>query len=84
MSNVPGRADHAAAPADGGGLWSSLPFRTVVQGVATDAAVAVGFVVYDALDEGDVDWRWLGVTVGKTVLMTVASWAMRRFKPAAA
>lgn len=73
--------DHAAART---GLLASLPGRTFVQGLGVDLAVAGALVVYDAMNESSVDWRLLGLTLGKTLLMTAASAVMRRLKPPAA
>lgn len=73
-----GIPQHAATPSP---IWESGPVRTAIQGVATDVGVAVAFIVYDAMNSDDVDWRLLGITVGKTVLMTAASWVMKRYKP---
>lgn len=70
--------DHTA-PATG--IWSNLPFRTAVQGIATDIGIAVCFVVYDALEQETVDYRLLLITVGKTAVMTGISYVMKRKKP---
>lgn len=71
-------ADHAA-PANS--LLSNLPFRTVLQGLATDVLVALAFVIYETVSSDNVDWRLLGITLLKTVLMTVASYVMKKAKP---
>lgn len=71
--------DHAAKAT---GIWANAPFRTVVQGVATDVGVAVAFVVYDSLNSGATDYRLLFLSVLKTALMTGASYVMKRKKPA--
>ena len=60
---------------------SSLPFRTVIQGLLTDILVAVAFVVYDAMSNDVVDWRFLLITLGKTALMTAASYIMKNVRP---
>lgn len=79
--NVPGIPQHAASPARTG-ILSSLPGRTVIQGVLVDVLLALALVVYEALSRGEaVDWRLLWGLVLKTALMTVASSVMRRIKP---
>lgn len=80
MTNRPGIPDHAA-PATG--LLSSLPFRTFLQGIGTDVALAVCFVVYDALQNETVDYRLLLITVLKTAIMTALSYVMKKTKPPA-
>lgn len=72
--------DHAAPPA---GLLASLPFRTLVQGLALDVLLAVCLVVYDASSGDAVDWRLLGLALVRTVLQTGASSVMKRLKPPA-
>lgn len=82
MTNRPGVADHAA-PTPGGWL-ESLPIRTFLQGLGTDVAAAVAIVVYDSLQSGEnIDYRWLLLTIGKTILMTGASYVMKKFRPPA-
>ena len=73
-----GEADHAS-PARG--LMASLPFRTALQGLGTDVAVAVALVIYDATQSDQVDWRLLGASVLKTAVMTGASYVMKRKRP---
>lgn len=78
--NIPGQADHAAPARTG--ILSSLPGRTVLQGVLVDVVLALALVVYEALSRGEVvDWRLLWALVVKTALMTVASSIMRRVRP---
>ncbi len=72
--------DHDA-PATG--LLASLPFRTLLQGLALDVLLAVCLVVYDATSGDAVDWRLLGLALMRTVLQTAASSLMRRLKPPA-
>lgn len=55
--------------------------RTFVQGLLIDALVAVCLVVVDALNQEEVDWRLLILTIAKTVLMTAASYVMRKLAP---
>lgn len=78
MPQTPGVPDHAANPeADA----RNRALRTFVQGAALDVLLAVCLVVYDALQSDAVDWRLMFVTVGKTALMTVAAYVMRKLSP---
>lgn len=77
--NTPG-PDHAA-PATG--IWASLPFRTFLQGLGTDVAIAMLFVLYDGLNSAAVDYRLLVISVLKTGVMTALSYIMKRVKPPA-
>lgn len=70
--------DHAAAPQR---FWESAPFRTTVQGISIDVALAVALVIYGATSGDAVDWKLLGALLIKTLLMTVASSFMKRVKP---
>lgn len=70
-----------AAPARTG-ILSSLPGRTIIQGVLVDVLLALALVVYEATSRGEaVNWNLLWGLVLKTVLMTVASSIMKRVKP---
>ena len=73
---IPGVPDHAA-PDDA----RNRAIRTFVQGLVIDALVAVCLVVVDALNQEVVDWRLLVLTAAKTVLMTAASYVMRKLAP---
>jgi hypothetical protein len=57
--------------------------RTFLQGLAVDVAVAVCVVLITvfatASSWGELQWVAIGFTLGKTVLMTVAAYVMRRF-----
>jgi hypothetical protein len=82
MSHLTPGPDHAAPVPASTGPLSSLPIRTLLQGVAVDVLLAVCLVVFESVAGGEaVDWRLLLVLVGKTVLMTVASSIMKRVKP---
>jgi hypothetical protein len=59
----------------------SLPGRTVIQGILIDVLLTVSFVLYDALSHDNVNWKLLGVLVGKTALMALASSIMKRVRP---
>lgn len=72
--------DNEHTPARTGPL-SSLPYRTLIQGLGTDLAFALALLLYDSLQATSVDWRLLLVTAGKTALMTVASYVMKRVRP---
>jgi hypothetical protein len=78
VTNRPGVPDHAA-PATG--IWANLPFRTAVQGLGTDVGIAMLFVIYDGLNNSDVDYRLLFITVIKTGVMTGLSYVMKKVKP---
>lgn len=56
-------------------------FRTLLQGVALDVAVAIAVALLAWLPEADVSskqaWIILGTSVAKTVLTAVASYVMR-------
>lgn len=56
-------------------------FRTLIQGVAIDVAVAVAAVLLlwlpDANFADEAAWVMLGTSVGKSVLTAVASYVMR-------
>lgn len=70
-----------AAPASRG-ILSSLPGRTIIQGIAVDILLALALVVYESTSRGeDVDWRLLAGLLLKTAMMTLASAIMRRVKP---
>ena len=55
--------------------------RTLIQGVAVDALVAVAAVLLVWLPDADITsreaWAVLGVSVAKSVLTAVASYVMR-------
>jgi hypothetical protein len=59
----------------------SLPGRTVIQGILIDVLLTVSFVLYDALSHDNVNWKLLGVLVGKTALMALASSIMKYVRP---
>lgn len=78
MPNVPGQADHSAAPeADA----RNRALRTFLQGLAIDVLLAVCLVVYQGLESESVDYRLLLLTLLKTALMTAASYVMRKLSP---
>lgn len=52
-------------------------WRTLLQGLAIDIAVAIGFVLYDALQSDAPDYRLLLLSLGKTVLQVCAAFLMR-------
>lgn len=52
-------------------------WRTLLQGLGVDILVAVGFVLYDALQSATPDYRLLLLSLVKTALVTVASFLMR-------
>jgi hypothetical protein len=58
-------------------------WRTTLQGLAIDVAVAVALVLVTLLAPvggwGEIQWAVLGFTLFKTVLMAVAAFIMRRF-----
>jgi hypothetical protein len=57
--------------------------RTFLQGLAIDVAVSVCVVLITvfatASSWGELQWVAIGFTLGKTVLMTIAAYVMRRF-----
>lgn len=66
----------AALKADAG----NRALRTFLQNLAIDLGVAVALVVYTTVGSGsDIDWALLGLSILKTVLVTAASYIMRRF-----
>lgn len=78
MKNQRGVADHAPKRKR---WWNSLPFRTFIQGLATDVGIVVCLALVELASSDHVDWWvWL-ITLGKTVLMTAASYIMKRLKP---
>jgi hypothetical protein len=58
-------------------------WRTILQGLAVDVAVAVSLVLVtlfaDVGSWGEIQWTIIGFTLLKTVLMAVAAFVMRRF-----
>lgn len=52
--------------------------RTFVQGLALDVLVAVALLVLDALGRGEVEWRLLLLSLGRTVAQTAAAYIMRK------
>lgn len=74
-----GVAEHRAADPEADARNRAA--RTFVQGLATDVAIAGALVITEALSSDDVDWRLLGLTLAKTVLMTGASYVYRRLRP---
>lgn len=80
----PGVPDHAAAEdPESTRDARNRAIRTVIQGLLTDVLVAVAIVVYDALQTSahSPDWKLLGMSVVKTVMITVASYVMRKLRP---
>lgn len=60
--------------------------RTFLWGLATDVAIAVLPIAYDAVSHVDSVgtrqyWTLVGVSLGKTAAMTALSYVMRRLKP---
>lgn len=57
--------------------------RTAVQGLAIDLGVAVLLVIGTALSTakswGDIQWSLIALTLAKTVVQTIVSFAMRRY-----
>ncbi len=68
--------DHSADP-----IRSSLPLRTLVQGIAIDVLVAVCLLVVAATATESVDWWLLLASLGRTVAQALASSIMRRLVP---
>lgn len=77
--NVLGQPDHGEPAATG--VLSSLPWRTFLQGIALDLVLAICFIVYEAMQAQEPQWRLLLLSLVKTVLMTLASSIMRYFRP---
>lgn len=78
QAQTPGYPDHAATPQR---FWESAPFRTTVQGIAFDVALALALLLYTATSGDAVDWRLLLGSLAKTLVMTAASSFMKRVKP---
>jgi hypothetical protein len=57
--------------------------RTLWQNIGIDILVAIVTVLYPVLIESEnwaeLDWKWLGFSVLKTVVLVVFSFVMRRF-----
>ena len=58
-------------------------WRSFLQGLGIDVLVALALVVYTVLDSAAswtaLEWNIIGFTLLKTVLITAASYVMRRF-----
>lgn len=62
-------------------LMDSPAFRTFIEGVAIDVALALCLVVVAATTSDHVDWRVLGALALKTVLHTMAASVLKRLRP---
>lgn len=76
-----GVAQHAAPVPARTGILSSLPGRTIIQGVAIDVLLAVALGLTTWLSSENPDWTIFWSWIGKTALMALASAIMKWVKP---
>jgi hypothetical protein len=79
IPQTPGVPDHAAKAAVPDAL--SRAVRTFAQGLVLDVLAAVALIAVEALSAQTVDWRLLGLAIGKTAAMTAASYVHRLLRP---
>jgi hypothetical protein len=88
--NDPNRPDHAAPepepPATAAADAQNRALRTLAQGLLTDVLLAAALVLGSALVDPGFAWSrayWsaLGLSIAKTVLMSICSYVMRRVVP---
>lgn len=77
-ANVPESVERADA--------SNRAWRTLLQGLGTDVAIAVLPLLFDAVANADTFgsreyWYALGFALAKTAAMTALAYVMRRLKP---
>lgn len=63
------------------GVWSRT-LRTLAQGVAATAFLAVVSTVYNAVSTGTYDWKTLAFSAGQAALTAVVTYAHNKFSPA--
>lgn len=80
MTDTPGVPDHAARVETDA---RDRAIRTLLQGLLVDLLLAIAVTVTDVVSANGLDWRLLGLALGKTIVMTATSYVARKVAPPA-